>query len=111
VAAGSYTFTDVQAAHTIDVTFKLQTFVITPSAGAGGVISPATPQTVSYGGSQKFDFLPNSGYLVDDVKVDGVSKGTITTYTFTDVTAAHTIAVTFKRASRMFYLPLVLGTS
>jgi hypothetical protein len=112
VAAGSYTFTDVQAAHTIAVTFKLQTFVITPSAGAGGAISPATPQTVGYGGSQKFDFLPNSGYLIDDVLVDGVSNpGAVAagSYTFTDVTAAHTIAVTFKRAARMIYLPLILG--
>jgi hypothetical protein len=43
--------------------------------------------------------------------VDGVSQGAIMTYTFTDVTAPHTIAVTFKRAARMIYLPLVLGTS
>jgi hypothetical protein len=99
VAAGAYTFTNVKADHTIGVTFKIKTFTITPSAGANGSISPNTPQIVDYGSSKTFTFTPNACYLIDDVKVDGVSNSAAVaagSYTFADVTADHTIAVTFK---------------
>ena len=49
---------------------------------------------MSYGGSQTFTFTPIAGYHAV-VSVDGVSQGAITSYTFTNVTAAHTIAATF----------------
>jgi hypothetical protein len=101
----TYTFTNVTANHTISATFILQTFVITPTAGLGGTITPGTPQTVDYGGSATFDITPNPGYLILDVKVDGASQGAITTYTFTDVTANHTIEASFKR---VVYLPYVV---
>jgi len=37
--------------------------------------------------------------VVDDVKVDGVSQGAKTSYTFTNVTANHTIAATFTEGA------------
>jgi hypothetical protein len=91
----SYTFDSVVANHTITVSFALNTYTITPSAGANGSISPNTPQIVSQGGSVTFNFTPNPGSQVADVLVDGVSQGTITSYTFSNVTADHTIAVLF----------------
>ena len=98
VTAGSYTFSNVTANHTIAATFKVATFVITPTAGAGGTITPGTPQTVNYGGSATFTITPDTGYVIDDVKVDGVSNPAAVTagsYTFSNVTANHTIAATF----------------
>ena len=71
----SYTFTNVTANHTIRVTFALDTFTITPTAGPNGSISPSTPQAVDYGGSQTFTITPDTGYHVADVLVDGVSAG------------------------------------
>lgn len=71
------------------------TFTITPSAGAGGAISPATAQTVDQGTNVSFTITPNTGYQIADVKVDGVSVGAVATYEFTNVTANHTIAATF----------------
>jgi hypothetical protein len=106
VAAGSYTFSNVTQNHTIHVTFKPQEFVITPTAGAGGSITPGTPQTVPYGGSVAFVITPDPGYVVDDVVVNGVSQGAITSYTFTNVQADGTIVVTFRELNR-FYLPLI----
>ena len=95
----SYTFSNVTANHTIEATFKVATFVITPTAGANGTITPSTPQTVNYGASAAFTIMPNTGYVIDDVRVDGVSQGAIASYTFSNVTANHTIEATFKVAT------------
>jgi RHS repeat-associated protein len=71
------------------------THTVTPSAGAGGSISPATTQTVGAGQSASFTITPNTGYHISNVTVDGSSVGTPTVYTFSDLTADHTIAATF----------------
>ncbi|MFA4966361.1 MAG: hypothetical protein WC709_12125, partial [Thermoleophilia bacterium] len=94
-AATSYTFTNVTADHTISATFAIDTFTITTSAGAHGSISPNTPQTVNYGASKAFTIAPDIGYHVADVLVDSVSVGAVTAYTFSGVTADHTISVSF----------------
>ncbi len=72
------------------------TFVLTPSAGANGAISPATPQTVASGSDLTFTITPDAGYHIADVLVDGASVGAVGSYTFTDVTANHTIAASFE---------------
>jgi uncharacterized repeat protein (TIGR02543 family) len=87
----SYTFTNVTTAHIISVSFAINTYTIMPTAGVNGAISPSSPATVNYGGSQTFTITPNSCYHVDSVLVDGVNQGTITSYTFTNVIANHTI--------------------
>ncbi|NTU72060.1 MAG: hypothetical protein HGB10_09620 [Coriobacteriia bacterium] len=95
-AVSSYTFNNVTADHTISATFAPITYQITPSAGFGGSISPATPQLRGYGGSSTFSITPSSGYQIADVKVDGVSAGAVSTYTFSAISANHTIAATFS---------------
>ncbi len=96
-AITSYTFTNVTANHTISATFVANptTYTITPSAGSGGLISPDVPQTVNAGSNKTFVITPNSGYSVSQVLVDGVNIGATTSYTFTNVTANHTIAASF----------------
>ena len=91
----SYTFTNVTYDHTIDVTFTINQYTLTPSAGANGVIDPTTPQVVDFGSSQTFNFTANPGYHVADVLVDGISVGAVTSYTFGNVADNHTIAVSF----------------
>ena len=96
VASGTYTFTNVQANQTIAASFTQSAATITSSAGAGGSISPNGTQTVAIGGTQTYTITPNNGYAIDDVLVDGVNDGRRRgTYTFTNVTANHTIAATF----------------
>ncbi len=94
-ALSSYQFTNVTASHAISAAFAINMYVITPTAGANGVISPATPQSVSYGGSATFTVTPNTGYHVVDVGADGVSIGVQTNHTFSSVAADHTITATF----------------
>lgn len=72
------------------------TFTITASAGQGGSISPSGAVSVAKGENQTFAITPSENYEIEDVKADGKSVGKVNTYTFDNVTAAHTIAATFK---------------
>lgn len=95
----SYTFTSVQANHSINATFKVQTpitYVISASAGANGTISPSGSVVVNQGANQTFTIRASSGYTMDTVSVDGQSQGAITSYTFSSVSANHSIGATFK---------------
>jgi hypothetical protein len=94
-AVTTYTFSNVTANHTIAATFAANTNTITASAGTGGTISPTGAVSVSYGTSRAFTITPSAGYRVASVLVDGTSVGAVTTYTFSNVTANHTIAATF----------------
>jgi hypothetical protein len=90
-----YTFANVTASHTIRATFVINTFTITSSAGANGTISPTPNVVINYGADQHFSIVPNNGYHVDSLIVDGVKITSDTQYTFTNVTASHIIRATF----------------
>lgn len=72
-------------------------FTITSSADVNGSISTSGTTNISTGGNQTYTFSPLSGYKISDVLVDGVSQGAITSYTFSNVVANHTIRVSFER--------------
>ena len=70
---------------------------VTPSAGANGSINPNTPQAVASGYSITFTATPNIGYQVDSWSVDGqVVQTGGWTYNLSNVTANHSVLVTFK---------------
>jgi hypothetical protein len=95
-AITSYTFSNVQANHTISAAFTpVSTFTITPSAGSGGSISPSNTVTVNQGGNQTFTITPNSGFKVSSVTVDSTNVGAVTSYTFSNVQASHSISAAF----------------
>ena len=77
------------------VTVSAPTFTIAASAGNHGAISPSGSVSVTKHGNSVFTMTPDDGYVVADVLVDNVSAGAITGYTFSNVTANHTIAVSF----------------
>ena len=52
---------------------------------------------VNPGANQAYTITPNTGYAVSNVTVDSVSKGAITSFTFTNVTASHGISATFSQ--------------
>src|SRR5262249_38240321 len=58
-------------------------------------ISPSGAVSVACGASQTFGITASTCYHTTDVKVDGVSVGAVSTYTFTDVQADHTIDASF----------------
>ena len=97
----SYTFTNVVDNHTIRVTFAVDDYVITASAGVGGTISPSGEVGVAGLTDQSFTITPNLGYLIDTVYIDGVPASGVNpsgwTYTFYNVSAPHTISAVFVR--------------
>lgn len=94
-AVSTYDFTNVTTNHTISASFSVDTYSIVGSTTAGGTLSPSGTISVNVASSQTFTITPNTGYSITDVIVDGASVGTITSYTFSNVTANHTIAATF----------------
>ncbi|MEW6428282.1 MAG: cohesin domain-containing protein [Thermodesulfobacteriota bacterium] len=62
-----------------------------------GAVTPTGAVAVRDGGSQLFTLLPDPGFVVADLKIDSVSQGALTTHTFTNVTADHTLQAIFRR--------------
>src|SRR5204863_278979 len=94
-AVSSYTFNNVTAAHMIAASFAVDVKTITASAGPHGAISPSGTAAVDCGSNQTFTITPDACYHVADVVVDGASVGALSTYTFNNVTANHTITASF----------------
>lgn len=88
----SYIFNYITANHTINASFAVNTYTIVATAGANGTITPSGSTTVTYGATQTYTIRPNIDYHVADVLVDGSSVGALTSYTFTNVTANHSIS-------------------
>ncbi len=91
----SYTFANVTDKHTIKATFKLKTYTITTSAGANGSISPVGPETVNHGVDQAFDIVVDPGFIIEDVKINGLSIGAVERYFFKSVTTNQSISADF----------------
>jgi len=68
--------------------------MITVTQGANGTISPSTI-SVANNGSQTFTIAPVAGSQIASVTVDGVNQGVISSYTFSNVQAPHTITASF----------------
>ena len=88
---------------------NLPSFTITATAGANGSISPSGAVSVTTGANQSFAMLPAPGFHVADVLVDGASVGAVAGFTFTNVTANHTIAVSFAGDPRTLNITVVGG--
>jgi hypothetical protein len=70
-------------------------FTINSSADATGSISPNGATSVVSGSNQTYNITPDAGYQVGSLLIDGVPSGTPATYTFNNITAGHSISVTF----------------
>jgi hypothetical protein len=71
-------------------------YSITASAGSHGTITPSGEVKVIKGYDRTFTATPEESFSIVDVTVDGKSVGAVATYTFTGVTANHTISATFS---------------
>lgn len=95
-AVSEYTFKKVVSDHTISAIFAINTYTIKTSTDGNGNIKPSGNVSVKHGSSQEFTFLPDEGYQVADITVDGKIMGNIVNYTFSNVTSDHSISATFK---------------
>lgn len=72
-------------------------YMLESVAASGGTITKST--SVLTGGTFKFTLVPASGYKIVDRKVDGVSKGAYSSYTFQNVMAPHKVQGVFIKST------------
>jgi len=82
---------------------------ITASAGTGGSMDPSGKLELAPESSITFTITADKGFTVDDVIVDGGSKGALPGYTFNNITADHIISATFAESKKLMpFLQLLL---
>lgn len=95
----SWTFENVTSNQTLKVSFELFTYDITVNAGAGGKINASGSLIANWGESRTFTIVPDKGYHIVDVTLDGTSiKAELSTsnaYVLSNIKAVHTVAATF----------------
>jgi hypothetical protein len=74
---------------------QIATYTIIATAGSGGSIAPQGNVAVDQGSDITFTITPDAGYSVYEVLVDGNVIDITTTYTFSNVSSNHTIAIDF----------------
>lgn len=95
----SYKFSDIADDHSIGATFvPAPAHTIVAEAKENGTISPSGPVEVKCGDGATFNIKANPHYEVGDILVDSVPVGAVSTYTFKNVEAGHTISASFVRA-------------
>ncbi|MBO4613715.1 MAG: choice-of-anchor J domain-containing protein [Bacteroidales bacterium] len=103
-----YTFTNVNANHTIHATFEaipVTTYTITVNAGENGTVTyngeeVTAPVVVEEGSTPAFVITPADNYHIGVLSIDGedvveASVQLVYTYTFESVVANHTLSVSF----------------
>jgi len=90
-----YTFTNIEKNHTLLASFAINRFAITTMAGSGGTIEPSGPVQASFGSSRTFSIIPDDGYHIATVSMDGSPAGSPSSYTFVDILTPHTLSATF----------------
>lgn len=102
ILPGSYTVIVSTAAGCKDTSaafvVTLPTNTITATAGPNGTLDPIGAVIVGCGNDTTFDIIPNPGYSILDVLVNGVSVGAVPSYTFNSVTGDSTIHAIFYLA-------------
>ncbi len=68
---------------------------INASVVGQGTLSPSGTSTLLEGTSQTYSIIPNHGYEVTDLLIDGTTTATSTSYTFNNILVDHTIQAIF----------------
>jgi hypothetical protein len=111
--AGTCTVT-MNSNQTVTASFSLKKYSITALSGPNGFITPEGVTTVSYGTNQTYNINAASGYQISEVKVDGASVGSVSSYSFQNIKADHQISASFTNKSNNSttyknYLPIILN--
>ena len=96
-STNSYTFYNVTGDSTIEVFFKIDTFIITTYYNNGGAINPAGTNTITYFDSLVYSISPDLGYYVDSLFIDENIIPNATEYTFKNVLKNTSIRGVFKQ--------------
>jgi sialate O-acetylesterase len=84
-------------------------YLITASVGTGGFITPVGTHSILPRMTTLYTIVPDAGYYIKDVTVDGVSVGSVKSYTFNPVYANHTIAASFTTVAPTYTITASAG--
>lgn len=90
-----YTFPNVLQPQTIDAEFSFKNYNITASSGSNGRIVPSGIISVGCGSDRTLTIVPDPGYVVTDIIVNGESVGSYSSYTLSNIQSDQTIHVDF----------------
>ena len=91
--------TNVTTALSFTATFAINTYNVSAIAGSNGSISTPGTTVANYGDTLSYTITPSTGYQVATVLVDGGSVGPVTSYSFSAISAGHSIQVTFSHTA------------
>jgi hypothetical protein len=91
-------FVDITQDHTLSASYtEKQKCRVVASAGAGGSIDPPGTSYIYEDESALYTITPDSGFIIEDVIIDNVSQGAITSISLYYQASGHTISASFKR--------------
>jgi uncharacterized repeat protein (TIGR02543 family) len=93
-----YIISNISANHTIVANFALNTYTITIIQTSHGTITPGTI-VKDYASNQAFNIVPESGYYIASIEVDGTSVSITSTVNFNGIDANHTLTATYALGS------------
>ena len=103
LSGNTYTTGDITADCSVTASLILQTLTVNATAGGFATISPDSPQSISYGSTASFTFVPNTGYIINSVTgCGGVLTGN--TYTTGEITVDCMVNASLSALSQV--LPL-----
>jgi hypothetical protein len=80
----------------VTATFSSSSLTISASTLGNGSIQPSGIILVDYGSPQLFSIVPDIGFHIEELRVDGIKVDPERSYTFNNVTTSHTISVEFS---------------
>jgi hypothetical protein len=97
ITSNEFSFRNVTENHTVSVNFsKLMNYSINIGYLRNGSISPSGDTSVFEGSDQKYSIIPANGFRVSCVFIDTIPIGPVTEYTFSNISADHSISATFS---------------
>jgi hypothetical protein len=105
----SYTFDSIISIQSIRVTFKPIIYNLNISSSTGGICLPTDILQLPFSSNQTISFIPDSGYMVDFVKVNGNTVDSTNTYTFNNISSDQNIEVTFIKSHQINTIPSIHG--
>ena len=91
----------------IKVVFEIRMYIINVIQSEGGVVTPNGIFEVEHGDSVTFEIIPNNGYKLKEIKINGVVVETVSSYILENVTSRNDVSVKFERIE--FDLTIISG--
>jgi len=90
---------------TMQFTVNARPNTVIVTSDINGTLLPKGTISVANGQNQTFNFVPNPGYEVDQIKVNGSVVASANPFVLSGISGTKTIAVTFKRKATQTALP------